>query len=144
MRVWVSGPTGIVGGGSECPALSPPSIPRLRWDPWLPTAPGVCSQHMCVCSLLTTVCVHFNGLNAEHKFQVWVTILGNLSFHFLSFPFLSFPFLSFPVPDRTGPDRWSMPLATPKSWDWFSGYWYIFAGGCFIKQVYQISQAYFS
>ncbi len=23
-------PAGIVGGGSECPALSPPSIPRLR------------------------------------------------------------------------------------------------------------------
>ncbi len=27
-----------------------------------------------VCSLL---CVHLDGLNAEHKFQVWVTILGH-------------------------------------------------------------------
>ncbi len=33
LRVWVSGPAGIVGGGSECPALSPPSIPWLRC-PW--------------------------------------------------------------------------------------------------------------
>ncbi len=30
LQVRVSGPAGIVGGGSECPALSPPSIPRLR------------------------------------------------------------------------------------------------------------------
>ncbi len=26
-----------------------------------------------VCSLLTTVCVHLDGLNAEHQFRVWVT-----------------------------------------------------------------------
>ncbi len=79
------GPVGIVGGGSECTALSPHSIPRLRcpWarnrtlncSPdataiWLPTAPGVCSLlQVCVhcsrcvftapgvCSLLQ-VCVH--------------------------------------------------------------------------------------
>ncbi len=26
------------------------------------------------------VCVHLDGLNAEHKFRVWVTIFGNMSF----------------------------------------------------------------
>ncbi len=34
---------------------------------------------VCVCSLLTAVCVHLDGLNAEHQFQVWVTILDNTS-----------------------------------------------------------------
>ncbi len=64
----------------------PPSVPRLRWDPWarhqtpncstgaaaiwLPTALGVCSRCVCV---FTTVCVYLDGLNAEHKFRVWVT-----------------------------------------------------------------------
>ncbi len=42
------------------------------------TAPGVCSQCVCVHS----VCVHLDGLNAEHKFRVWVTILGHTSLHF--------------------------------------------------------------
>ncbi len=36
-----------------------------------------------VCSLLTAVCVHLDGLNAEHKFRVWVTILGHTSRPFL-------------------------------------------------------------
>ncbi len=51
------GPAGIVGGGSECTALSPPSIPRrgaleqgtepptaprVPLHKWLNTAPGVC------------------------------------------------------------------------------------------------------
>ncbi len=40
-------------------------------NPQLPTAPGVCSL-LCVCTL--------DGLNAEHKFQVWVTILGHVTF----------------------------------------------------------------
>ncbi len=47
------------------------------------TAVCVC---VCVCSLLcvcvcvfTAVCVHLDGLNAEHKFRVWVTILGHTS-----------------------------------------------------------------
>ncbi len=30
------------------------------------------------------MCVHLDGLNAEHKFQVWVTILGHTSLHFTS------------------------------------------------------------
>ncbi len=34
------------------------------------------------------VCVHMDGLNAEHKFRVWVTILGHMSRNVLSFPFL--------------------------------------------------------
>ncbi len=34
---------------------------------------------MCV---FTAVCVHLDGLNAEHKFRVWVTILGHTSLHF--------------------------------------------------------------
>ncbi len=66
----------------------PPSIPGLRWDPWarhrtpnccpgaaaiwLPTALGV----------FTAACVHLDGLNAEHKFRVWVTLSGHTSLHF--------------------------------------------------------------
>ncbi len=80
------GPVGIVGGGSECTALSPPSIPRrgvleqgtepptaprAPQHKWLPAAPGVCSQCVCVSPLLC-VCT-LDGLNAEHKFRVWVT-----------------------------------------------------------------------
>ncbi len=47
------GPAGIVGGGTECTALSPPSIPRLR---------GPCARHRTPncspgCPLLR-VCVH--------------------------------------------------------------------------------------
>ncbi len=37
----------------------------------------------CVCSILTAVCVHLDGLNAEHKFQVWDTILDHTSRPFL-------------------------------------------------------------
>ncbi len=32
--------------------------------------------------VFTAVCVHFGWVNAEHKFQVWVTILGRMSRHF--------------------------------------------------------------
>ncbi len=28
--------------------------------------------------------MHLDGLNTEHKFQVWVTILGHTSLHFTS------------------------------------------------------------
>ncbi len=47
----------------------------------------VCVHNVCVCSLLTAVCVHLDGLNSEHKFQVWETILGHTSRPFLPFPF---------------------------------------------------------
>ncbi len=58
----------------------PPTAPRAPQHKWLPTAPGVCSRCVCVCSLLC-VCT-FDGINAEHKFLVWVTILGRMSRHF--------------------------------------------------------------
>ncbi len=47
----------------------------------------MCVHGVCVCSLLTAVCVHLDGLNAEHKFQVWDTILDHTSRPFLSVPF---------------------------------------------------------
>ncbi len=61
--VWVSVPTGIVGGGSECTALSstfntmteePLSNLKLLPGHWCKMASN-CSR--CVCSLLTAVCV---------------------------------------------------------------------------------------
>ncbi len=39
----------------------------------------VCVHGVCV---FTAVCVHLDGLNAEHKFRVWVTILGHMALHF--------------------------------------------------------------
>ncbi len=40
----------------------------------------VCVHGVCV---FTAVCVHFGWVNAEHKFRVWVTILGRMSFTFM-------------------------------------------------------------
>ncbi len=57
------------------------TAPLVLQQKWLPTAPGVC---VCVCSLLTVVCVHLDGWNAEHIFRVWDTILGHISFPFKS------------------------------------------------------------
>ncbi len=120
MRVRVSGPTGIVGGGSECPALSPPWIPQLRWDPWARhhttnCSPGahchcpllrVCVHGVCVCVFVFTshccVCalgwVKCRSQIPSMGHHTWPHVLSFpfLSFPFLSFPFLSFPFLSFP------------------------------------------------
>ncbi len=59
----------------------PPTAPQAPQH-WLPAATGVCSW--CV---FTTVCEHLNGLNAEHKFRVWVSILDHTSFHFHSLIF---------------------------------------------------------
>ncbi len=57
--------------GSECPVLSPPSIPRLRWDPWARhwtpnCSPGAAAlaahclcvfySHCCVCALWWVKC----------------------------------------------------------------------------------------
>ncbi len=80
LRVRVSGQAGIVGRESECTALSSTILSKHRtpnYSPgavaiWLPAAPGVCSL----------LCVHLDGLNAEHTFQVWVTILGHNYFTF--------------------------------------------------------------
>ncbi len=51
-----------VGGGSECTALSPPSIPRLRWDPWARhrtpnCSPGAAAYMAAHCPGVFTVCV---------------------------------------------------------------------------------------
>ncbi len=51
------------------------------------TDPGACSRCVCVCvcvcvwgGVFTAVCVcTLDGLNAEHKFRVWVNILGHMS-----------------------------------------------------------------
>ncbi len=74
-------PAGTEGGDCEWTALSlhlqyhdwgsleqgtePPIAPRAL-EQWLPTA----------------VCVHLDGLNAEHQFRVWVTILDNTSHYY--------------------------------------------------------------
>ncbi len=51
---------------------------------------GVC---VCVCvCVFTAVCVHLDGLNAEHKFRVWVTILGHTS-HYFTFTKLVYDWL---------------------------------------------------
>ncbi len=42
------------------------------------------------------MCVHLDGLNAEHKFRVWVTISGHMSSHFT--------FTKFVYVWLTGPD----------------------------------------
>uniref|UniRef100_A0A672QF24 Leucine-rich repeat serine/threonine-protein kinase 2-like n=1 Tax=Sinocyclocheilus grahami TaxID=75366 RepID=A0A672QF24_SINGR len=47
-----------------------------------PTAPRVPQQYGCPL-LRVCVCVHLDGFNAEHKFRVWVTILGHTSLHFI-------------------------------------------------------------
>ncbi len=49
----------------------PPTAPRPPQH-WQPTAPGVCSRCVCV---HYCVCMHLDGINAEHKFQVWVATL---------------------------------------------------------------------
>ncbi len=46
-----------------------------------------CVFMVCVCSLLTAVCVHLDGLNAEQKFWVWDTILASCPFLSLCFTF---------------------------------------------------------
>ncbi len=69
----------------------PPSIPWLRWDPWTWTwarhqtpncSPGAAAIWLPTVCVFTAVCVHLDGLNAEHKFRVWVTILVHTSLHF--------------------------------------------------------------
>ncbi len=46
----------------------------------------VCVHGVCVC-VHCYVCT-LGGMNAEHKFRVWVTILGLTSLHFLSLSLL--------------------------------------------------------
>ncbi len=42
----------------------------------------MCVFTVCVCSLLCVCVCTLDGLNAEHKFRVGVTILGRMSRHF--------------------------------------------------------------
>ncbi len=46
----------------------------------------MCVHGVCV---FTVVCVHLDGLNAEHKFRVRVTILGRMSLHFVLLHFIN-------------------------------------------------------
>ncbi len=68
------------------PGTKPTTAPQAPQLKCLPTAPGV------------YVFVHLDGLNAEHKFRVWVTILGHTSRPVPSRPFPSLPFPSLPFP----------------------------------------------
>ncbi len=90
LRVRVSGPAGIVGGGvyvqrslstlnTEMRCLSKAPNPQLlpRRLSWLP------SDYLCFFSSHCCVCAHLNGLNEEHKFRLWVTIIGHTSPPFL-------------------------------------------------------------
>ncbi len=54
----------------DCPFTRPQLTtgPRVPQQKCLLTALGVCSQCVCIYSLLTAVCVHFDGINLEHKF----------------------------------------------------------------------------
>ncbi len=75
-RVWVSGPAGIVGGEVNNQRSLPPTIPRLRWDPWARNqtpncSPGAaalavhcsgCVHGVCV---FTAVCVHFGWVKGR-------------------------------------------------------------------------------
>ncbi len=80
-------PAGIVGGGSECSALSTlnttAEVPLCK-APNPQLLPGCRSINGCpllwVC--VHSVCVHFGWVNAEHEFRVWVTKLGHMSRHF--------------------------------------------------------------
>ncbi len=60
-------------------ASNPQLLPVRRSKKCLPTAPGVCSL-LCVCAL--------DGINAEHKFRVWVTILGHMSLSVITLGFI--------------------------------------------------------
>ncbi len=87
-------PAGIVGGGSECSALSPlnttAEVPLCK-APNPQLLPGCRSINGCpllwVC--VHSVCVHFGWVNAEHEFRVWVTIFGHMGHgHFVPFTIL--------------------------------------------------------
>ncbi len=63
-------------------ALNPQLFPGRRSINGCPLL-RVCVHGVCLCSLLC-VCT-MDGLNAEHTFWVWVTILGRMSCHFIVF-----------------------------------------------------------
>ncbi len=62
-------------------ALNPQLFPGRRSINGCPLL-RVCVFTVCVC-VYTALCVcTMDGLNAEHEFRVWVTILGCMSRHF--------------------------------------------------------------
>ncbi len=62
-------------------ALNPQLLPGRRNINGCPQL-QVCVHGVCV---FTAVCVcTLDGLNAEHKFRVWVTILGRMSHQFFT------------------------------------------------------------
>ncbi len=65
-------------------ALIPLYLYLTLWDGFkLPIHCSGCVFTVCVCvCVFTAVRVHLDGLNAEHEFRVWVTILGCMSRHF--------------------------------------------------------------
>ncbi len=69
--------TGIVGGGSDEPVLSSTFKTTAEVRP-LSKSPNrqLLLQYGSTLCVFTTVFVHLVGLNAEHKFWVWVTILA--------------------------------------------------------------------
>ncbi len=109
------GPAGIVGGGSECTALSPPSISQLRC-PWARhrthnCSPGTtakmaahcsrCVFTVCVCSLLC-VCTWMGKCRAQilsmgHHIWLYVTSLSLIglksSFIAISYSWLEWAYL---------------------------------------------------
>ncbi len=117
------GPAGIVGGVSECTALSSPSIPRLR-SPWAchrtpNCSPGAAAETTAHCSgcvfmvCVFTLCVcacALGWVNAEYEFRVWVSKLGCMSRHCHS--------------DRKKTERSHFTLAFPNStWTHFYKWW---------------------
>ncbi len=62
--------------------LNPQLLPGRRSINGCPLL-RVCVHGVCVCVFTVCVCVcTLDGLNTEHKFRVWVTILGHVTFTF--------------------------------------------------------------
>ncbi len=56
--------------------------PQLLPGRWSNGCPLLRVRVHSVCVLYSLLCVHLDGLNAEHQFRVWVTILDNTSHYF--------------------------------------------------------------
>ncbi len=70
---WMTSALSTLNTTTEVRPLSKAPKPQL-----LPGAAALAAH--CSGCVLTAVCVHLDGLNTEHKFQVWDTILGHTSF----------------------------------------------------------------
>ncbi len=67
-------------------ASDPQLLPR-RYTAKMGAHCSRCVFAVCVSvCVFTTVCVHLDGINAEHKFRVWDTILGYMSFRIIINP----------------------------------------------------------